>query len=807
MRRDRILSINIEDEVKSSYIDYAMSVIVSRALPDVRDGLKPVHRRILFAMKELGLLHSRPFKKAATVVGDVLGKYHPHGDAAVYDSLVRMVQDFSLRYPLIDGQGNFGSIDGDEAAAYRYTEARLSLIAEEMLADIDRGTVDFVPNFDERLKEPVVLPSRFPNLLVNGSSGIAVGMATNIPPHNLGEIVDAIKALIDNPDIEIRDIMKYVKGPDFPTGGMILGRSGIVEAYTTGTGKITVQGRTHFETLKNGKEQIIITEIPYQLNKLTLIQNIVQYTKTKKITGIQDLRDESDRNGMRIVIDLKRDAQKEVTVNQLIKHTKLKQTYGAIFLALCNGVPKILPLKDFMQQYIDHRKIVIERKTKFELEKAEARAHILEGFKKALEHIDEIIAIIKKSNDTDEAKKKLIKKFDFSDIQAQAILDMKLARLTGLERKKIDEEYLELIKKIARFKTILTSPKEISEIIKDELEKIKQQFGDERRTDIIEAEEEEVELEDLIAEEDVVVTVTRTGYIKRLSLTNYKKQGRGGKGVIGVTTKETDIVEHIFVSSTHNYLLIFSNKGRAYWLKVYEIPEGGRTAKGRSIANLVSMTKDEKISAILPVKDFNEPYCVFIVTKMGIVKRLNLKAFSNPRRGGIIASTLVEGDNIVDVKLTKGDEEILIVTSKGMAIRFKEKEIRVMGRSARGVKGIRLTGNDDWVVGVEVARREATLLCASEKGYGKRTPISDFRSIHRGGKGVIAMKVAEKTGRLIGAMEVTKDDELLLITGSGQIIRIAGDSVSKIGRNTMGVKLINLEPQDSLVDITLDREH
>jgi len=805
MRRDRILSINIEDEVKSSYIDYAMSVIVSRALPDIKDGLKPVHRRILYAMKELGLLHSKPFKKSATVVGDVLGKYHPHGDAAVYDSLVRMVQDFSLRYPLIDGQGNFGSIDGDEAAAYRYTEARLSLIAEEMLADIDKETVDFVPNFDERLKEPVVLPSRFPNLLVNGSSGIAVGMATNIPPHNLGEIVDALKALIDDPDIEVKDIMKYVKGPDFPTGGIILGKSGIWDAYTKGVGKIIVQGKTHFETLKSGKELIIITEIPYQVNKLTLIQNIVQYTKTKKITGIQDLRDESDRSGMRIVIELKRDAQKEITMNQLVKHTKLKQTFGAILLSLSNRVPKVLPLKEFMQQYVDHRKNVVEKRMRFELEKAEARAHILEGFKKALEHIDEIINIIKKSEDTEEAKRKLIEKFEFTDIQAKAILDLKLARLTGLERKKIDEEYLELIKKIAKFKAILSSPREISLIIKEELDDIKKRFNDERRTDIIEAEGEEIELEDLIAEEDVVVTVTRDGYIKRLSLSNYKKQGRGGKGVIGITTKETDIVEHIFVSSTHNYLLIFSNKGRVYWLKVYEIPEGGRTAKGRSIANLVSMTKDEKISAILPVKDFDEPFYIFIVTKRGIVKRSDLRAFSNPRRGGIIATTLLENDHIVDVKLTKGDEEILIVTSKGMAIRFKEKEIRAMGRVARGVKGIRLVG-DDWVVGVEVARREATLLCASEKGFGKRTLISEFRCIHRGGKGVIAMKIAKKTGRLIGAMEVTKDDELLLITGSGQIIRIAGESISRIGRSTMGVKLINLEPQDRLVDITLDRE-
>ncbi len=805
MRRDRILSINIEDEVKSSYIDYAMSVIVSRALPDVKDGLKPVHRRILYAMKEQGLLHSKPFKKSATVVGNVLGKYHPHGDAAVYDSLVRMVQDFSLRYPLIDGQGNFGSLDGDEAAAYRYTEARLSLIAEEMLTDIDKGTVDFVPNFDESLKEPVVLPAGFPNLLVNGSSGIAVGMATNIPSHNLGEIVDALKVLIDNPDTDVKGLMKYVKGPDFPTGGIILGRSGILDAYTTGNGKMTVQGRTHYESLKNGKEQIIITEIPYQVNKVTLIQNIVALTKTKKITGIQDLRDESDRSGMRIVIELKRDAQKEVTMNQLMKHTKLKQTFGAILLSLCDGIPKVLPLKELMQKYIDHRKDVIEKRTRFELEKAEARAHILEGFKKALEHIDEIIDLIKKSKDTGEAKRKLIEKFEFSDIQAQAILDLKLARLTGLERKKIDDEYLELIKKIARYKAIVTSPREISLLIKEELENIKKRFNDERRTEIIEAEEEDIELEDLIVEEDVVVTVTRDGYIKRLSLSNYKKQGRGGKGIIGVTTKETDIVEQIFVSSTHNYLLIFSNKGKVYWLKVYGIPEGGRTAKGRSIANLVYMSKEEKISSILPVKDFGEPLFIFIVTKRGLVKRMELAAFSNPRRGGIIASTLGESDDIVDVKLTKGDEEILIVTSKGQGIRFKEKEIRVMGRTARGVRGISV-GGDNWVVGVEVARREANLLCASERGFGKRTLISEFRCTHRGGKGIIAMKITQKTGRLVGAMEVINDDELLLITGSGQVIRITADSVSRIGRNTMGVKLINLDPQDTLVDITLDRE-
>lgn len=805
MKRDRILPVNIEDEVKSSYIDYAMSVIVSRALPDIRDGLKPVHRRILYAMKELGLLHSKPFKKSATVVGDVLGKYHPHGDAAVYDSIVRMVQGFSLRYPLIEGQGNFGSIDGDEAAAYRYTEARLAATAEAMLADIEKGTVDFIPNFDERLEEPVVLPSKLPNLLVNGSSGIAVGMATNIPPHNLGEIVDGIKALIDDPEISLNKLMKHVRGPDFPTGGIIIGREGVLEAYKTGTGKITVQGRTHFETLKNGKEQIIITEIPYQTNKVTLIENIVQLARSKKITGIQDLRDESDKNGMRVVIDLKRDAQKEITMNQLVKHTKLKQTYGAILLALVNGVPKVLPLKDFMQEFVNHRRVVIERRTRFELEKAEARAHILEGFKKALDHIDEIIALIRNARDTEDAKKKMMKRFDFSEIQAQAILDMKLARLTGLERKKIDEEYLDLIKKIERFKTILASAKEIDLIIKGELDEMKKQFNDERRTEIIEAEMEDIELEDLIAEENVVVTVTRDGYVKRLSISSYKRQGRGGKGVIGVTIKETDIVEHIFVSSTHNYMLIFSNKGRAYWLKVYEVPEGGRTAKGRSIANLVSMEKDEKIAAILPVKDFDESFYIFMVTKKGIVKRIELSAFSNPRKGGIIAASVKKNDTIVDVKLTKGNEEILLVTSRGQAVRFNEKEVRAMGRTARGVKGVRLVGND-WVVGVEVARREATLLSAAEKGYGKRTKIEEFRLTHRGGKGVIAMKVTEKTGRLVSAMEVTDDDELLLMTGSGQVIRIAANTISKLGRNTMGVRLIHLDPGDRLVDIAVNRE-
>lgn len=806
MKRDRILPVNIEDEVKSSYIDYAMSVIVSRALPDVRDGLKPVHRRILYAMKELGLLHSKPFKKSATVVGDVLGKYHPHGDAAVYDSLVRMVQNFSLRYPLISGQGNFGSIDGDEAAAYRYTEAKLSLIAEEMLADINKKTVDFAPNFDESLKEPVVLPSKFPNLLVNGSSGIAVGMATNMPPHNLGEIVDALISLIDDPEIDVKGLMKYVKGPDFPTGGIILGKSGIRKAYRTGAGKITVQGRTHFETLKNGKEQIVISEIPYQLNKVTLIQSIVRLARSDKIKGIQDLRDESDRGGMRIVIELKRGAQKEVTMNQLVKHTKLKQTYGAILLSLCDGVPKVLPIKELMQRFIDHRVEVIERRTKYELEKAEARAHILEGFKEALKHIDEIIALIKKSKDTNEAREKLMDKFKFTEIQAQAILDLKLARLTGLERDKIEEEYLELIKKIARYKTILSSSREVLSIIKDELNDMKKRFDDDRRTEIIEAEEEEIELEDLIVEENVVVTVTRDGYIKRLSLSSYRKQGRGGKGVIGIKTKDSDIVDRIFVSSTHNYLLIFSNRGRAYWLKVYEIPEGGKTAKGRSIANLVSMDKDERISAVLPVKDFEEEQKIFIVTRKGIVKRLDLNEFSHPRKGGIIAAKLGKGDYIVDVELTQGNEEVLIVTSKGMGIRFKEKEVRVMGRAARGVKGISLTGKD-WVVGFEVVRREANLLFASQKGFGKKTAISKFRSTHRGGKGVIAMKINERTGRLIDVMEVTQDDELLLITESGQVMRIAGKSISVLGRNTMGVKLINLSKNDQLVDVTLHRGH
>jgi DNA gyrase subunit A len=800
VRRGREVPVYIEDEMRSSYLDYAMSVIVSRALPDVKDGLKPVHRRILYAMKEAGLVHNRPYKKSATVVGDVLGKYHPHGDLAVYDTLVRMVQDFSLRYPLIDGQGNFGSIDGDPAAAYRYTESRLTSLAEAVLEDIDKDTVDFMPNFDGRLKEPVVLPSKVPNLLVNGSSGIAVGMATNIPPHNMGEVVDGLIALVDDPDLSDEDLFDIVQGPDFPTGGIIAGRSGILEAYKTGRGRLSVRGKASFETLQSGKERIVITEIPYQVNKSGLIEQIAKLVRAKTIQGVSDLRDESDKDGLRIVLDLKKDARKEVIMNQLYKHTRMRTTFGVILLVLVNNVPKVLSLREVCKEFLDHRHDVVVRRTKFELEKAERRAHILEGLKIAVDNIDEIVALIKKSKSVETAKSSLMKKYKLSDIQAQAILDMRLARLTALERKALDEEYLATIKEISRLKTILSSKARVMAEVKKELNAIKGVYGDERRTEITEEEDEELDIEDLIAEEEMVVTITHRGYIKRMSVSSYKRQQRGGKGMTGVPTKDDDFAEGIFVASTHSYILFFTDKGRCYWLKVHAIPQGGRLSRGRAIANLLSIERGEKVTAYVPVRDFAMQAYLLMATESAKMKKSSLKLFSNPRRGGIIACDLAPGDTLRSVALTDGNQDVILVTSKGKAIRFNERDVRSMGRAAAGVRGMTLA-KDDRVVGMVTVKREASLLCVTENGYGKRTRLSEFRITKRGGKGLIAIKDTERNGDVVASKEVLDTDELILISGSGQVIRLRAKEIREMGRNTQGVRLMNMRSGDKVIDV------
>lgn len=802
INRQRVIDVTIEDEMKSSYLDYAMSVIISRALPDVRDGLKPVHRRILYAMKELGLYHNKPFKKSATVVGDVLGKYHPHGDMAVYESLVRMVQDFSLRYPLVKGQGNFGSIDGDSAAAYRYTEAKLSKIAEEMLVDIDKDTIDFMPNFDGSYKEPVVLPSKFPNILANGTSGIAVGMATNIPPHNITELVDGMVAYIDDQDIPVDKLMKYIKGPDFPTGGIIQGVSGVKKAYETGKGQIIIKGKVKFETKKNDKEQIIITEIPYQTNKTKLIEKIADLVNNKVIEDISDIRDESDRDGMRIVLELKRGAEKKVVLNKLYKHTQLKTTYSIMFICLVNNEPKVLGLKDIIFNYIKHREVVVKRRTEFDLKKAEERAHIVEGLKIALSNIDEVVRIIKTSENVQDASEKLQEKFKLSKVQANAILEMKLSRLTGLEREKLDEEYEELIKLIEKLKFILSSEKNILNVVKEELLEIKKEYGDERLTEIVPSEDEELEIEDLIADENVIVTITHQGYIKRQSISSYRKQNRGGKGIIGLTTKDDDFAEKIFIASTHQYILFFTNRGKVYWLKVFQIPEGGRTSKGRAIVNLLELEKGEEIMGSVPVREFDDKHFVFIITKNGIAKKTVLSAFRNPRKGGIIALSLNDEDNVADVALTDGNNDVIIVTKWGMAIRFNENEVRDMGRSATGVRGVTLD-KDDEVVSMVVVKRESTLFIATENGFGKRSEMQEYRKTHRGGKGVIAIKTHERNGAVVDAIEVLDNDELLLIAESGQIVRIAVSDIRVIGRNTGGVRLMNLTEGDKLVDVAI----
>lgn len=796
---EKVVPVALEEEMKTSYIDYAMSVIVARALPDVRDGLKPVHRRVLFGMHELGMFHNKPYKKSARIVGEVLGKYHPHGDSAVYETMVRMVQDFSLRYPLVDGQGNFGSIDGDSAAAMRYTEARLAKIADEMLRDLDKNTVDFTANFDDSLQEPMVLPSYLPNLLVNGASGIAVGMATNIPPHNLSEVVDGLVALLENPKLKAEDIIKYVKAPDFPTGGIIYGYEGVREGLLTGRGRVVVRAKANVETLKNDRENIVITEIPYQVNKTTLIEKIAELVREGKLEGISNLRDESDRDGMRIVIELKRDGQPSVVLNNLFKHTQMQTTFGVNMLSLVNGVPKVLNILQMMQYFLDHRMDVLIRRTKYELDAAERRAHILEGYIIALDNIDEVIDTIKKSRDTETAKNNLMRKFKLSEIQAKAILDMRLQRLTGLERKKIEDEYKETLKLIEKLKGILESEKKRRIIIKDELLALKEKYGDERRTEII-YDFKEFSLEDVIAEEDVVVTISHGGFIKRFPVSGYRKQGRGGKGVTGAGTKDEDFIEHMFVASTHHYIMFFTDRGKCYWLKVHEIPEGGRASRGRSIINLLEKEKEEEITAFVTVKEFSEDKYIVMATSQGTVKKTVLSAYSNVRKGGIIAINLEAGDKLVEAKLSEGNNDIIIGTKEGMAVRFNEKDVRDMGRTATGVRGIKLEKNDR-VIGMIVVKNATTLLVVTEKGFGKRSEIEDYRLTHRGGKGVITVKTSDRNGSLIAMKEVNDADELVIITTGGMVIRQSVKDIRVMGRNTQGVRLIRLNEEDEIADI------
>ena len=803
-QNEKIIPRDIEEEVKDSYLNYAMSVIVGRALPDVKDGLKPVHRRILYAMYEDGLLHNRPFRKCATVVGNVIGRYHPHGDLAVYDALVRLAQDWNMRYLLIDSQGNFGSIDGDPAAAYRYTEARLNTITEEMLADIDKDTVRFVPNFDNAHSEPWVLPGKFPNLLVNGSSGIAVGMATNMPPHNLGEVLEAIIYLVDNPEAEIKGLVRYVHGPDFPTGGLICGREGIKQAYETGRGKLTVRAVASIEHQKQGKDSIVITEIPYQVNKANLIESIASLVEDKRVEGITDIRDESNKEGIRIIVELKRDVEPQIILNQLFKHTQLEITFGIINLALVDGQPRILNLKQLLELFISHRKEIIRRRTQFDLAKAERRAHILEGLKVALKHIDRIIKAIKASKNTQEAKQKLMKEFGLTDVQAQAILEMQLQRLTALERSKIEAEYLELIKKIQIYKSILASEKKIEGIIKEECRQLQKKYADDRRTKII-AEVEEIELEDLIVEEDMVIAISHLGYIKRLSVSSYRKQRRGGRGVTAMETREEDFVKHLFVASSKDYLLIFTNKGKAYWLKVYEIPEASRTAKGKAVVNLLALSSGERISSVVAVKKFSEDRYLLMCTKQGLVKKTRLSCFSNPRRGGIIAIGLDKDDSLVEAGLTDGNHRILMATRKGKSVLFKEKQIRDMGRAARGVRGIRLAGKDE-VVDMEVLPQEAgkmglTLLTVTTGGFAKRTTFSEYRLQSRGGKGIINIKTTSRNGEVVGLASVNNQDEIMAVTEKGMIVRCPVKDIRQTGRSTQGVRLISLEKDDILASI------
>lgn len=796
-----LVPINIEDEMTKSYMDYAMSVIIGRAIPDVRDGLKPVHRRVLFAMAEMGNRWNRPYKKSARIVGDIIGKYHPHGDAAVYDAITRMAQDFNMRYPLIDGQGNFGSIDGDPPAAMRYTEVRMTRLAEELLADLEKDTVDFIPNYDESLEEPALLPARLPLLLLNGASGIAVGVAANIPPHNLKEVIDGVIALIRNPEMSVDELIALIPGPDFPTAGFITGREGIIQAYHTGRGIIRLRARTVIEqTPKKDRESIVITELPYQVNKAALIEKISELVKEKKIEGIADLRDESDREGIRVVIDLKRDESAEVVLNQLYKHTAMESTFGIIMLAIENNQPRLFNLKELLTSFIEFRKQVVTRRTRFELKQARERAHILEGLLTALERIDEVIAVIKAAHDPKEASQHLCATFGLTDIQAKAILDMRLQRLTGLERTKVEEEFTELTVEIERLSAILADPAKILEVIVRELEEIRDRYGDERRTEII-AEVKDIDIEDLVAEEDMVVTVSHAGYIKRSPVSVYRSQRRGGRGKLGMVTKDEDFVTKVFIASTHQFLLIFTDRGRVYWLKVYQIPEAGRTAKGKALVNLVNFHAGERMRAILPVKEFSLDRYVVMVTKDGIVKKTALAAYSNPRSTGIIAISIDEGDTLVAVQETNGNADIFLATRYGKAIRFAESEVRDMGRAARGVKGIRLDPGDS-VVGAEVLHEGNTVLTVTERGYGKRTPTEEYRRQSRGGKGIINLRTTQRVGLVSGICRVQGGEDVILISDTGNIIRLAVDEIPVTHRSTQGVKLIDLGDNERLTGMT-----
>ena len=789
--------VNIEQEMKTSYLDYSMSVIVGRALPDVRDGLKPVHRRILYAMFREGLLHNKKYSKSAGVVGEVLKKYHPHGDSAVYDTMVRMAQDFNMRYRLVDGQGNFGSVDGDPAAAYRYTEARLTKLAEELLADIDKETVDFVPNFDDTTVEPSVLPTRVPNLLINGSAGIAVGMATNIPPHNLSEVVDGLMMMIDNPEVTIPDLMTVIKGPDFPTAGFINGYEGIRQAYLTGRGIIQMRARATIEEGRGDRESIIVTELPYQVNKARLLERIAELVQEKKITGISEIRDESDREGMRIAIDLKKGEISTVILNQLYKHTAMQSTFGVIMLALVNNQPRVLNLRKLLSNFIQHRREVVVRRTKYDLRKAEERAHILLGLKIALDNLDAVIALIKASANPDEARTGLVREFTLSEIQAQAILEMRLQRLTGLERDKIIAEYEEVLKEIARLTEILGSDALVMKIIRDELLAVKAEYGDERRTEIV-PQASEIDIEDLIKDEEMVITISHAGYIKRNPLTSYRAQRRGGKGKMGMETKETDFVERLFTASAHSYILFFTNKGRVYWLKVHQLPEASRQAKGKAIVNLIQISQDERVTAALPVREFTPGHFILMATKNGIIKKTELESYSHPRPSGIIAITLEEGDELISSEVTDGKCDVFLGTRDGLSIRFSETDVREIGRTGKGVIGIRLDEGNE-VVAMEIVRDDSTILTVTEKGYGKRSTLEDYRSQGRGGKGIFTLKITEKNGRVTGMAQVSEDDEIILITSNGKVLRIRARDISVQGRNTQGVRLFDIEADDKVV--------
>jgi len=793
----KIIPVELEEEMKKSYIDYAMSVIIGRALPDVRDGLKPVHRRILYAMYESGMTADKPYKKSARVVGDVLGRYHPHGDTAVYDAMVRLAQDFSTRYQLIDGHGNFGSVDGDSPAAMRYTEVRMSKIAAELLKDIEKETVNFVANYDESLEEPAVLPSRIPNLLINGSSGIAVGMATNIPPHNLGEVIDGLIKLIDNPQITVKELMQTIKGPDFPTGGIIMGREGIRKAYETGRGSIRVKGVSRIEKMNNGKMRIVITELPYLVNKAKLIETMAELVRDKKIDGITDLRDESDRSGMQIVVELRKDVNPQVILNQLHKHTQLMDSFGVIMLALVDGEPKVLNLKELLHYYLEHQKDVVVRRTRFDLRKAEERLHIVEGLKIAIDHIDEVIRIIRQSRNVEAAKENLMARFALTEKQAQAIVDMRLGKLSGLEREKLEEEYNQLVERIAYLRSVLADEKLVLKIIKEEITEIKEKYQDKRRSQIS-LEDEILEIEDLIADEDVVITITHGGYIKRQPINAYHSQRRGGKGITAMTTKEEDFVEHLFITTTHQYILFFTNKGKVYRLKVYEIPEASRQARGTAIVNLLSITGDEKITAVIPVREYYEDHYLFTATQNGIVKKTRLTEYDTSRKDGIIALTLDEDDELIGVQLTHGNDELMLATKKGLVIRFSEEDVRPMGRTARGVKGITLD-EDNSVVGMTLCLNDYHVLFVTENGYGKRTRVDEFRTQSRGGKGLIGLRVSPKTGLVVGIMSVTDSDDIMLITEDGIMMRTSVEEISQYRRDAQGLRVMRMGANDRLV--------